>query len=54
MAEEILARFYEMQPSAQQAIATSSGYAVFSNSGMKILFMGGGSGKGVAVARETG
>ena len=54
MAEETLNRLYEMQPSAQKAIATSAGYAVFSNFGMKIFFMGGGSGKGVAVARETG
>jgi len=43
MAEETLNRLYEMQPSAQKAIATSAGYAVFSNFGMKILFMGGGS-----------
>ena len=54
MAEETLTRLYEIQPSAQQAIAKSAGYAVFSNFGMKILFMGGGSGKGIAVARETG
>lgn len=54
MAEETLNRLSEMQPSAQKAIAKSAGFAVFGNFGMKILFMGGGSDKGVAVARETG
>jgi lipid-binding SYLF domain-containing protein len=54
MAEETLTRLYELQPSAQQAISKSAGYAVFSNFGMKILFMGGGSGKGLALARGTG
>ncbi len=54
MADEVLQRLYKVQPSARSAIEKSAGYAVFSNFGMKILFMGGGSGKGIAVAKETG
>jgi len=37
----------------RQAIATSAGYAVFSNFGMKILVAGSGSGKGLAVNSKT-
>jgi len=54
MADETLQRLYVLQPSAKTAIDKSSGYAVFSNFGMKIFFMGGGSGKGIAVVKETG
>lgn len=49
MADNTLQRLYTMQPSAQQAINTAAGYAVFSNFGVKILFAGGGTGKGIAV-----
>lgn len=47
MTTETLTRLYKLQPSAKQAIAKSAGYAVFSNFGMKILFAGTGSGKGI-------
>lgn len=53
MADETLARLYKTQPSAEKAIKKAAGYAVFSNFGMKILFAGGGSGKGVAVNNKT-
>ena len=53
MANETLARLYKMQPSAKQAVSNASGYAVFSNFGMKIFFAGGGSGKGLAVDNKT-
>jgi len=53
MADETLARLYKTQPSAEKAIKNAAGYAVFSNFGMKILFAGGGSGKGVAVNNKT-
>ncbi|MGB5985687.1 MAG: YSC84-related protein [Desulfobacterales bacterium] len=49
MADDTLARLYKTQPSAKEAIQKAAGYAVFSNFGMKILFAGGGSGKGLAV-----
>lgn len=54
MANQTLERLYTTQPSAKKAIKKAAGYAVFSNFGMKILFAGGGSGKGLAVYNKTG
>ena len=54
MANQTLERLYATQPSAKKAIKKAAGYAVFSNFGMKILFAGGGSGKGLAVYNKTG
>jgi lipid-binding SYLF domain-containing protein len=53
MARDVLAKLYKKQPSARDAIARAAGYAVFSNTGMKILITGGGRGKGVAVRNST-
>ena len=53
MANETLARLYKVLPSAKEAVSKSAGYAVFSNFGTKIMFAGGGSGKGVAVNNKT-
>ena len=53
MAKETLSRLYKLQPSAKKAISTSAGHAVFSNFGMKILFAGGGSGRGVVFNNKT-
>ena len=52
-ANDTLSRLYRAQPSAKQAIAKAAGYGVFSNFGMKILFAGGGSGKGLVVNNRT-
>ena len=54
MADLTLKRLYATQPSAKSAIQKAAGYAVFSNFGMKILFAGGGSGKGIAVKNKSG
>ena len=54
MANDTLERLYKTQPSAKKAVKKAAGYAVFSNFGMKILFAGGGSGKGLAVNNKTG
>lgn len=54
MANNTLERLYTTQPAAKEAINKAAGYAVFSNLGLKILFAGGGSGKGLAVNNETG
>lgn len=54
MANETLERLYTTQPSAKKAIQQAAGYAVFSNFGIKILFAGGGSGKGLAVINRSG
>jgi len=53
MAKETLARLYKVQPSAKKAVSKSSGYAVFSNFGMKIFVAGGGSGKGIVIDNKT-
>ena len=53
MANTTLRRLYKAQPGARQAIANASGYAVFSNFGMKLFFAGGGSGTGMVVNRQT-
>lgn len=52
-AEETLKRLYKAKPSAEAAIKAAAGYAVFSNSGMKILIAGGGKGQGIAVDNIT-
>ncbi len=51
--KEALAAVYKLQPSARKAVESAAGYAAFSNFGMKILFAGGGSGKGIAVDNKT-
>lgn len=53
-ANETLRELYDAQPAARPAIEGATGYAVFSNFGMKILVAGGGSGKGLAVNNATG
>ena len=53
MANETLARLYKLQPSAKNVVSKSAGYAVFSNFGTKIFFIGGGAGKGVAIERKS-
>lgn len=52
-ADQVLARLYKVSPSAQAQIKAAAGYAVFSNSGMKILVAGGGKGQGIAVDNGT-
>jgi len=54
MSQKVLNKLYSLQPAAKKAVETSVGYAVFSSIGTKILVVGGGSGKGVAVNRKTG
>jgi lipid-binding SYLF domain-containing protein len=53
MAKNTISKLYKFQPSAKKAISKSAGYAVFSNFGMKILFAGGGSGKGIVFDNKT-
>jgi lipid-binding SYLF domain-containing protein len=54
MTNETLQRLYKAQPSTKKAIDKSTGYAVFSNFGMKIFVAGGGKGAGMAVDKKTG
>jgi len=52
--QETLTQLHETQPSAKKAVKRAYGYAVFNNFGMKILLLGGGKGRGMAVENKTG
>jgi lipid-binding SYLF domain-containing protein len=49
MAQDTLQRLYKAEPKTEAAAKHAFGYAVFSDPGVKILFAGTGSGKGIAV-----
>jgi lipid-binding SYLF domain-containing protein len=53
MANKTLADISNASPDAAHAAKSSAGYAVFSNFGFKILFMGSSNGQGVAVNNTT-
>jgi len=44
-----LLKLYDLQPKARGYVENAAGYAVFGNWGVKLLFIGGGTGKGMAV-----
>lgn len=52
-ANQTLQRLYKAKPSAQAAIKTAAGYAVFNSGGAKILVAGAGRGSGIAVDKAT-
>ena len=54
MARQTLAQLDQANPGSRNAIRNAAGYAVFSNFGMKIIFMGGARGEGLAVNNRTG
>jgi lipid-binding SYLF domain-containing protein len=54
LAQEALASLYEISPGARRAVERSAGYAVFSTFGVKFLFAGGTTGKGLVVNNATG
>jgi lipid-binding SYLF domain-containing protein len=54
MASQTLAQLYQANPGSRNAIKNAAGYAVFSDFGLKILFMGGAKGGGLAVNNRTG
>ncbi len=53
MASQTLAQLYRQYPDARSSVETGAGYAVFSDFGMKFLFLGGASGHGEAVNNAT-
>lgn len=53
MAENTLQRLYKADPKAKSAVEKAAGYAVFSNTGIKILVAGSGNGRGIAVNNKT-
>lgn len=54
MAGDALTALYEINPGLRRPIERSAGYAVFSTFGLKLLFSGGTSGKGLVVNHRTG
>jgi lipid-binding SYLF domain-containing protein len=52
-ADATLQRLYKAKPSAQSAIRSAAGYAVFNSGGAKILVAGAGRGSGIAVDKAT-
>ena len=53
MARETLSQLYREYPEAKSRVHRSAGYAVFSDFGVKYLFMGSATGQGVAVSHVT-
>ena len=53
MANATLTQVYAKYPEAKSEISNAAGYAVFSDFGMKIMFMGGAKGSGIAVDNAT-
>lgn len=51
--QKLLQQLYKAQPKAKAAVEHAAGYAVFSNTGVKILVTGSGKGKGMAVNNKT-
>ena len=52
MAHDTLQRLYKAEPKAKGAVEGAAGYAVFSNTGVKILMLGSGKGAGIAVNKS--
>jgi lipid-binding SYLF domain-containing protein len=53
MAKMTLDQLYAKNPAARGVITSAAGYAVFSDFGFKLLFMGGAKGAGIAVNNAT-
>ena len=53
MAHDTLQRLYKAEPKAKGAVEGAAGYAVFSNTGLKILMLGSGKGEGLAVNNKS-
>ena len=53
MASETIGQLYQQYPAARRQIQRAAGYAVFSNFGFKVLFMGSATGEGLAVNHAT-
>ena len=54
MRKDTLEELYKLAPSARKAIRGSAGYAVFSQTGMHLLLVGGAGGRGVVRDNLTG
>ena len=49
-----LKELYKVEPSAKSKIASSYGYAVFTNTGVNLFVLSSGNGKGIAINNSTG
>ena len=54
MHDDTLKMFYEKKPDLEEKVKNAPGYAVFSNTNVTFLFVGGGGGYGVAVDNKKG
>ena len=54
MADTTLNKLYDIHPSSRAAVENAAGYAVFNITDAKLVFLGGGGGKGLAVNNVTG
>ncbi len=53
MAQDALAKLYEITPGTRRTVEGAAGYAVFSTFGVKLFFAGGTTGKGMVVNKRT-
>ena len=53
ISEETLLKLYSLDSHARGYVENAAGYGVFGNWGVKLLFIGGGTGKGMAVDNNT-
>ncbi len=53
MAQDTLQSLYKVDPDAKSVVQGATGYAVFSNLGVKILVAGSGNGQGIAVDNKS-
>ena len=49
ISNKTLLKLYDLQPKARDYVENAAGYGVFGNWGVKLLIIGGGTGKGMAV-----
>lgn len=54
ISNKTLIKLYSLQPAARGYVENAAGYAVFGNWGVKLIFIGGGTGKGMAVNNSNG
>lgn len=54
MSQSTLSKLYKEHPNAKRVIENCYGYATFSNTGVKILLVSTGHGRGLAINNETG
>jgi lipid-binding SYLF domain-containing protein len=53
MANQTLTQLYAKNPAAKSEISKAAGYAVFSDFGIKVMWLGGAGGSGIAVINTT-